>query len=374
MTQIIRRNPSRILWGGDTLEALGNELERLSIARALVVCGSTLSRDSVLTGKICRAARGRIADFYNGVQAHSPLDSVLEGARRLTREKCDGVIALGGGSALVTARAVTIIAREGNDIDAIVTTRDAHGVWRSPRLAEPKVPILALPTVPTTAVATAGAAITRPGTARRYAMFDPKTRASSVMLDNGLLATAPEGLIRSAAYNSFAMAVEGLISDKASPLADAPMVHSARTVSQYLRGESEIGREDLMFAAIMTGEAAELANVGLTAALSHVIGHHYGASNGDLDVILLPRVLAHLQTKGFPVDERLQRAGLPRHELLAECLGDDARNLSLSAIGVTANDVGSIARAAGTDYAYSTSPVPWSETEVSALLKDALGA
>ena len=374
MTRIIRRSPSRIVRGGDALTALSDELERAGVTQTLVVCGSTLGDDVALTSRVRRAAGGRIADFYTGVRAHSPLDSVLDGVRILTNQGCDGIVALGGGSALVTARAMAIFACEGEDIDAIATSRDAHGVWRSPRLAEPKVPIVALPTVPTTAVSSARTAVTRTGTVRRFAMYDPKTRARSVIVDGDLLATAPEWLTRSAAYNCFSMAVEGLLSTGASPVSDAHMAHAARTMSRHLMEPSNVSREDLMFAAILVGEGAELSSLGLTAALAHVIGHHFGASNGNVDAILLPRVLARLQAKGYPVDERLQHAGLPRHESLVECLGSDAWGLSLSEMGVTVDDVDLIARAAETDFAYSTSPVEWSRAEVRSLLVGALGA
>ena len=68
------------------------------------------------------------------------------------------MVAVGGGSSVVTARAATILLGEGRDVRELCTRREADGRLVSPKLAAPKLPQWVVPSSPTTAYAKAGAA------------------------------------------------------------------------------------------------------------------------------------------------------------------------------------------------------------------------
>ena len=69
----------------------------------------------------------RCAGVFTGVRAHSPVPSVAAAAEELKRLQADAVIAVGGGSAIVTARAASILAAENRDVRELCTTQDAKG-------------------------------------------------------------------------------------------------------------------------------------------------------------------------------------------------------------------------------------------------------
>jgi alcohol dehydrogenase class IV len=157
--------PLRLYSGPDSLGQLGRELQRLQASRAFVVCGPWA--EGPLLDAVRSAAVERCAGVFTGVLAHSPLDSVQDAARELKRLDADAVIALGGGSSIVTARAATILAAENADIRSLCTTRGPDGRLNSPKLQAPKLPQLIVPTTPTTAMVKAGSAVFVPASAWR---------------------------------------------------------------------------------------------------------------------------------------------------------------------------------------------------------------
>jgi alcohol dehydrogenase class IV len=285
--------PLRLYSGPDSLGQLGRELQRLQASRALVVCGPWA--EGPLLDAVRSAAVARCAGVFTGVLAHSPLDSVQDAARELKRLDADAVIALGGGSSIVTARAATILAAENADIRSLCTTRGPDGRLNSPKLQAPKLPQLIVPTTPTTAMVKAGSAVFVPASAERLALYDPKTRAQSVFIHPDFIGSAPRELVVSATLNTFSLAIEGLVSRVGDPIADAQLMHVIRLALQRLAdpalGTDAGARADLVVAAILCGQGTDHTAAGITTVLGHAIGARHGVENGVLNGIVLPHAL-----------------------------------------------------------------------------------
>src|SRR5581483_1468867 len=101
----------RVFHGGDSLASLKRELERNQCQRAVVVCGRTISRSDVL-GLLEASLGALIVGVSASAREHSPVSGVAETARFLEEAKADAIIAVGGGSAAVTARAAAIVLAE----------------------------------------------------------------------------------------------------------------------------------------------------------------------------------------------------------------------------------------------------------------------
>lgn len=285
----------RIFQGADSLGSLGAELERLGSKRALVFCGATLGRDAGIVDLIVSAAQGRCAGVYAGVRSQSPLPAVEQAAAELARVNADAVIAVGGGSAIVTARAASILMAEQRPAHAMCTQRDPAGKLTSPKLLAPKLPQLVIPTTPTTAIVKAGSAVLDPADGSRLALYDPKTRAQSVFIHPDLLRTASRQLILSAGLNTLSLAVEGLMSRKGDSMADAMLMHAVRLLTKHL-GASEHEYDDgeraeLMAASILCGHGSDYTGAGAALTLGHAISARFGIDNGITDAIVLPAVL-----------------------------------------------------------------------------------
>ncbi|WP_323032480.1 iron-containing alcohol dehydrogenase family protein [Paracoccus sp. (in: a-proteobacteria)] len=304
----------RLFSGADSLSLLPAELQRLGRRRAMIFSGQSLSRMGHVD-RVAEALGEGFAGSYTGVKTHSPYPAVLHAAEVLRDAQADAIIVLGGGSAVITARAASILLGEGRPLDDICTRRLDDGSYRSPRLSAPKLPLLIAPATPNSAYVKAGAGVFDPEAGERKAIFDPQTRARAIFLDPGLLQSAPRDLVVSATLDNLILAAEGLLSPKGNPLADGELIHAVHLMHRALLSWAEGAdgsdlRLDLTLAGIMAGRGTDHAPAGACTALGHAIGANFDCDNAVSKAILWPHVLAF--------NGKAANAGLPK---LARALG-----------------------------------------------------
>jgi len=367
--------PLRVYCGADSLQNLAAELDRLDCRRAVVFCGQTLAHHADGVRLVSEALGDRCAGVFDGVKAHTPLPAVLAGVEVLRSLNADAVIAVGGGSAVVTVRASSILLAEARDIGELCTQFPHGKPPVSPRLAQPKLPQFVVATTPTTAYAKAGSAVLDPARGQRLALFDPKTRAAALFIHPVLALTAPPALASGAAVQAFCMAVQGIESRSRDPLADALLLHALRVLADNLcklAGEPHNAgtREQLMLGALLAGQGSDYAPTGMTSALAHCVGARFHLDNGITNAVLLP----HAMRFNAP-------ATADRLPLVAEALGApacDATEMALAAatravrnvfaqiglparlrdIGVPEADLSVLAADAATDWFLHQNPRP----------------
>ena len=289
--------PFRLYSGDDSLRRLSEELARSGVRRAVVFCGKTIAHHADGLRLIAEALGDRYVGAFDSVKAHSPLSAVFAGVEKLRELRADGVIAVGGGSAVVTARASSILLAEKRDISEICTQFPVGKPPVSPRLDEPKLPQFVVATTPTTAYAKAGSAVLDDVRGRRLALFDPKTRASALFIHPALALTASSAITMAAGVNAFSMAVQGIESRNRDPLADALLLHALRllavSLNKLTHEPNDAGtRADLMLGALLAGQGTDYAPTGLTSALAHSIGARFHVNNGVTNAILLPHTMS----------------------------------------------------------------------------------
>jgi alcohol dehydrogenase class IV len=281
-------------------------------------------------GQVESALGERLAGRFDGIREHSPLAAVEAGRLSLEQARADAVIVLGGGSAVVTARAATILLAEQREVRELCTRREANGRLTSPRLLAPKLPQWIVPSTPITAYAKAGSAVRDPATGERLALYDPKTRAQGIFLDPIVALTAPVALAQASGLNAFAMAVEGLQSDVDDPLAEALLTHALRMLAVWLprlgsAPDSAEPRLRLMLGALLCGQGSDYVGGGLAQALSHATGPRSSVSNGVVEAMLLPYTMrfnapvtgARLSRVADALDPRPQADGSPAERAIA---------------------------------------------------------
>ncbi|HSV83065.1 MAG TPA: iron-containing alcohol dehydrogenase family protein [Ramlibacter sp.] len=355
----------RLYCGEDSLAALAKELKRSGCRRAVLVSGRSVSRSPAM--ELLRVALGpALAGESHSVQPNSPVPAVEEVARVLREASADAVIAIGGGSAAVTARAAAILLAEQKPARELCTRRLADGRFDSPRLDAPKLPQFVIPTTPSTAFVKAGSAVHEPESGQRLALFDPKTRAKALFLHPEFLRTAPAELIREATLNTLSTAVEALESPKCDPVSEAMLMHALRLVARNL-DRMEPGdiaaREYLGVAAVLCGRGTDQAGGGLSSVLAHAIGHRAHVSNGIVNAIVLPHTMrfnAPATERTAPrIAESLCYGGAgPAADQLAALLAGLPIPHRLRDIGIAEADLDAIAQAAMGDFFISRSPRP----------------
>lgn len=380
---------SRTFVGDDCLRMLPAELKRLGCHRVVVFCGASMARHASALARIEQALGPAFAGRFDGVREHSPVPSVEAAADFLEQAGADGAIAVGGGSAVVTTRAATILHAERRPVRALCTQRQADGRLFSPRLEAPKLPNWVIATTPTTGYARAGSALHDPQTGERLALFDPKTRAQGVFVDPVLAATAPASLFASASLNALFMSIEGLESAVDDPLAEAPMRHAVTMLAECLPALARTPddadlRLRLMLAAMLSGQGTEHAGSGLASVLSHAIGPRVGIANGTIGAVVLP----HSMRFNVPVTQpRLARIGaalgVPATGAastdidaivarLAQCLQPLGLPSRLGECGLSVDALDEIAEHALADWFVTRVPRPVTRDDLLQILRDAL--
>ena len=368
----------RLLFGSDSLQKLPSELERLQSRRAVVFCGQSVANSSDLLGVVMEILGTRCVAVYDRVRPHSPLDSVQSGAEMLRESKADAVIAVGGGSAIVTARAANILASEKGGLLELCTVRGHGGKFTSPRLMAPKLPQLVIPTTPTTAIVKVGSAVFDPESGKRITIFDPKTRVQAILVHPQFVLSAPKKLALTASLNTLAMAVEGLESHSGNSLSDGMLMQALRLLSLNLGAlmEQDCNSEarcELVLASIICGQGTDHASPGVCAALGHALGTLTHIDNGLANGILLP----HTMRFNAPVTQQ-------RLTKVAEALGEQRSGQSVEAairavenlvtsvnvpprlrdVGVLHEDLRRVAQAAMEDWFLHLNPRPIVNEEV----------
>ncbi len=372
----------RTFSGESALASVQRELRRTGSSRVVLVHGASMGRHGRALERVLEAVGGQLAGRFDGVREHSPIPVVRAAAAYLAEVRADAVIALGGGSAIVTARAATILLAEGDDVRNLCTRRAADGRLVSPRLEKPKIPQWVIPSTPTTAYAKAGSAVRDPETGERLALFDPKTRAQGIFLDPAVALTAPPGLVTASALNAFAMAVDGLQAGSDDPLAEALLEHALRLLAQWIPaarrapGAAE-PRVRLMLASLLSGQGSDFVGSGLAQALSHALGPRSTTANGVIEAMLLPHTMrfnepvagaaqlhvaaaiGHLKSAGDPVKSVkavLETAGIPAR---------------LRDVGIERADLPAAVAQALDDWAITRAPRPASSVELTEMLEQA---
>jgi len=212
--------PWRLYSGAGALDHLRAEVERQRARRAFVICGRTVAHRTPLLARV----RAGLGDLYAGAFDRMDKDSTypaVVAATAAAREaRADLLIAIGGGSVIVGARVVAILLAEKGSAYELMTQYPEGAPAVSPRLLARKLPIINVPTTPTTAMNRAGSGLKNDELDHRMEFFDPKTRPVALFWDAEALLTAPLALARSTGTTTFTGCLHALAVESANPLVE----------------------------------------------------------------------------------------------------------------------------------------------------------
>ncbi len=385
----------RVHAGDNAIARLSDEADRARAKRAFVVCGQSVAHRTGLLDRVKDALGDRLAGVFDGTQTGSPVPSVEKGAAMAAEAGADLIVAVGGGSAVVTARAIVILLAEGGTAHDHATKYPAGRPPVSPRLMQPKIPNILVLTTPTTAATRAGTAVIDPETGHRLELFDPKTRPSALIWDTGALLTAPPPLCVSAAASCYSGVVGALqASERPNPLAEGDLVQALRLLQENLplvdpRPEDGEVRLNLSAAAFLYNRAGDSgaggSAVGVVSALAHSLDTRYpecdhGAAysictapgmrfNRDHNVAGQARLASVMGVRQQSMqDDGAAMAAADAVAQIYEALGMPSR---LSQVGVSEEGVKLIAEDTMTDFALHRNVRPVKEvSELEELLRE----
>jgi alcohol dehydrogenase class IV len=255
--------PWRLYCGRQVIEQdMQQAVDRAGAKRAFLVCSPSVNHRTDTVRRVAAVLGDRYAGVYDGIEKDSTYASVCAARQAASEAAAESLIAVGGGSVIVATRAVAIFMAEPGDPFQIMTQYPEGKPAYSPRLLAPKLPIINIPTTPTSAMNRAGTGLKNPDLDHRMEYFDPKTRPHSIFLDEDALLTAPPDLIRSTATTVFASLVGAMAQTDLNPLAEGDRNHAFRLAHRaYPRLVDELDnpslRTDLCIAAFLQNRAED---------------------------------------------------------------------------------------------------------------------
>ncbi len=308
----------------------------------------------------------------------NPTEEAAEQALALYREaKCDGLIALGGGSAMDLAKAVAIMAAHEGPLASFAVVNG--GI---PKITVETAPTLAIPTTAGTGSEVGRGAIISFRDGRKLGLLSPYLIPKRAICDPELTLGLPAMLTAATGMDAISHCIECFISPTDNPVAAAIAIDGLeRAIVALPRAVSHPNdieaRREMMIAA-MEGALAFQKGLGAVHALSHPLGGYRDLKlhHGTLNAILLPPVLRFNEpvcSKTFP---RLKQAvGLAPSGDFAAFMHEFAASLGipmrLRDINVPHEILAEVSRLAPRDHTHATNPRVATEADYFAMLEEA---
>jgi alcohol dehydrogenase class IV len=280
----------KIVFGNGSFAGLAEHLAELKVSRPLIVLDGNLAGAGFgekLSGLLDKAKIGFV--LYDKAVPEPPIELADDGAKLAIRKRCDGVVGIGGGSAMDLAKAIAVLAANKGKAE------DYLGLNKVPGPGLPKI------MVPTTAgtgsEVTFTAVFIRKKLKKKEGMNSPYLYPELALLDPELTLTLPPHATAATGIDALCHAIESYTSINASPMSELLSLEAIRLISDNLRtavhdGTNIEAREAMLLGSLYAGLG--LANAGVTAvhSLSYPLGGKYGISHGLANTIMLPRVMA----------------------------------------------------------------------------------
>jgi len=311
--------PTKVVFGAGMLKEAVKEMDGLGMKKALVVTDVTLKETSMVK-TLMEALGGRAAGLFPDAIPDSSFPVVAKGAQVFREKGADGIISIGGGSSMDTAKAIAILAKKGKE-----DLREFVGIGK---VGEPIVPHIAIPTTSGTASeVTMFATIKDHAAKEKRLLSDPHLIPPVAILDPLLTVSLPAPMTAATAMDAMSHGIESIHARFYEPIADALACQAIRLIVQYLppclrKGDDVEARGMLALASTMGGMAFQNALVGCVHGMAHALGGMYGLHHGLANSILLP----HGMRFNLPVSA-------PRYRQVVEAFGLDVKGKSDAQIG-----------------------------------------
>ncbi len=229
-------------------------------------------------------------DLFSDIKPNPSIENVQSGVAAFNASGANGIVAIGGGSSMDTAKAIGIIAENPSFADV----RSLEGVAPTEKHA---VFTVAVPTTAGTAAeVTINYVITDVEKKRKFVCVDTNDIPEVAVIDPDMMATMPKGLTASTGMDALTHAIEGYITKAAWQMTDMFHIEAIRLIARHLRGAVENtpeGREGMALAQYVAGMGFSNVGLGIVHSMAHALGAVYDTPHGVANAILLPTVMEY---------------------------------------------------------------------------------
>lgn len=280
-------------FGAGCRKELTAELKKRKMKKAFIVSDADLYKFGVVKA-VTDVLDGCGTDYYvfTDVKPNPTIANVHAALNAFNAFSPDVIIAIGGGSAIDTAKAVGVIATNPNFADV----KSLEGVAPTENKA---FPIIAFATTSGTAAeVTINYVITDEAAGRKLVCVDPGDIPIIAFNDAELMISMPKGLTAATGMDALTHAIEGYITPGANPISDLLCWNSIKLVSENLRAAVKDGadvsaREGMAYGSYVAGMAFSNVGLGIVHSMAHPLGARFDVPHGVANALLLPFVMEY---------------------------------------------------------------------------------
>ena len=306
---------NKLITGQGAIEQLSAELTRLNVKNPLIVTDAVLVQSGTVDLALAQLG-GRCYGIFDQVKPE-PEIAIVEDCTRAYREgNHDGLIAVGGGSAIDIAKGVAVFAGHEGPL------AELFGV----DLVKRKGPVLiAIPTTAGTGSEVTNVAIFSDKQAKLKKGIVSDYLLPDVALVSPIMTlTCPRSVTAASGVDALVHAIESYLSLNASPITDSLAIGAIKLIARslpkaYANPSNLQAREDMATASLMAGMAFGNAGVGAVHALAYPLGGRFNIAHGVSNALLLPYVMTWNKM-----------ACVERMQDIAEAMGVKTAHLSLN--------------------------------------------
>jgi len=294
--------------GAGSLGTLPETIKSQGVDPVLVVTDKGLVAAG-LTERLFEALRESKISFtlYDEVQPNPTIQNVEDGLKLYLANRCEGIVAFGGGSPMDCAKLIG--ARAANP------KRSVHAMRGLLKVRRKLPPLFAVPTTAGTgSETTVAAVICDPETHEKFAVADPKLVPAVAVLDPELMLGLPPHITSATGMDALTHAIEAYIGRHGTKFTNENAEKATRIIFEDLEAVYKDGsdldkRNNMALASFYGGSAFTRAYVGYVHAIAHNMGGLYGVPHGLANAIILPHVLRFCRREAEEKLARLARAG-----------------------------------------------------------------
>ena len=372
-------------FGPGARKELPGVVARLGFKKALVVTDKGLIKFGVAKQVTDVMDEAGIAyEIFSEVKPNPTVTNVKDGIEACKKAEADFIVAIGGGSAMDTAKGIGIVVRnpEFSDIVSLEGVADTKNK---------SLPIIALPTTAGTAAETTINYVIIDETRQaKMVCVDPNDIPCVAIIDAELMYSLPKSLTAATGMDAMTHAIEGLITKAAWELSDMFEIKAIEMIYKYLpiavdEPTNPVGRDGMAVAQYVAGMAFSNVGLGVDHGMAHPLSALHDIPHGVACAMLLPTVMRFnapaakakyvdiakacgVYKDGMTVDEAADAA--------CEAIADLSRRVGipehLTELGITENDIDALADQAIADVCTPGNPREVTRDDIVALYKQIL--
>ncbi|WP_434620237.1 maleylacetate reductase [Tabrizicola sp. M-4] len=256
----------RVRFGAGVRHAVGEEMERLGLGRALIL---TTPQQAVTGAEFAERLGARAVGVFSGAAMHTPVAVSEEATAKALELQADCVVAVGGGSTTGLAKAIAL---------------------------RTDLPQIVVPTTYAGSEATGILGQTEGG--RKTTITTPKVQPEVILYDAELVRSLPVGMTVTSALNAMAHAAEGLYAQNRSPISTLMALEGMKAfrdaLPRVLDDPDDLqARGETLYGAWLCGTVLGQVGMALHHKLCHTLGGSFDLPHAETHAVILPHAIAY---------------------------------------------------------------------------------